>query len=163
MTASCLGGEARDRVGFGGRNPGTHSNHDIFYVCLGVTPYEEPKQPERQSSQESRGPRLPWWLSGWEATCQGRGYGFDPWLGKRSHATEQLSPCATTTEPTFHNHQYLTPLGLEPVYHDEEWPPLAVTRESLHIARKTQCSQKRKKKSRGTVRWADIVMNPVYR
>ena len=25
--------------------------------------------------------------------------GFNPWSGKIPHATEQLSPCATTTEP----------------------------------------------------------------
>ena len=28
-----------------------------------------------------------------------RGYGFDPWSGTISHASEQQSPCATTTEP----------------------------------------------------------------
>ena len=32
-------------------------------------------------------------------TCQCRGHGFKPWSGKIPHATEQLSPCATTTEP----------------------------------------------------------------
>ena len=31
--------------------------------------------------------------------CQCRGHGFEPWSGKIPHATEQLSPCATTTEP----------------------------------------------------------------
>ena len=41
---------------------------------------------------------LPWWHSGWESACQCRGYGFEPWSGKIPHATEQLSPCATTTE-----------------------------------------------------------------
>ena len=25
--------------------------------------------------------------------------GFEPWSGKISHAAEQMSPCATTTEP----------------------------------------------------------------
>ena len=51
------------------------------------------------------------------------------------HAAEQLSPCATTTEPE----------GLEPVlcnkrshynekamHHREEQPPLAITREKAH-------------------------------
>ena len=28
-----------------------------------------------------------------------RGPGFEPWSGKIPHAAEQLSPCATTTEP----------------------------------------------------------------
>ena len=27
------------------------------------------------------------------------GHGFKPWSGKIPHATEQLSPCATATEP----------------------------------------------------------------
>ena len=42
---------------------------------------------------------LPWWLSGKESTCQCRGCGFNPWPGKIPQATEQLSPCATITEP----------------------------------------------------------------
>ena len=28
-----------------------------------------------------------------------RGHGFEPWSGKILRAAEQLSPCATTTEP----------------------------------------------------------------
>ena len=31
--------------------------------------------------------------------ANGRGHGFKPWSGKVPHAMEQLSPCATTTEP----------------------------------------------------------------
>ena len=42
---------------------------------------------------------LPWWHSGQESSCQCRGHGFEPWSGKIPHAAEQLSPCATTTEP----------------------------------------------------------------
>ena len=42
---------------------------------------------------------LTWWQSGWESACQCRGHGFEPWSGKIPHATEQLSLCATTTEP----------------------------------------------------------------
>ena len=42
---------------------------------------------------------LTWWRSGWESACQCRGHRFDPWSGKIPHAAEQLSPCATTTEP----------------------------------------------------------------
>ena len=30
--------------------------------------------------------------------------GFEPWSGKIPHAAEQLSPLATTTEPTHHNY-----------------------------------------------------------
>ena len=29
------------------------------------------------------------------------GPGFEPWSGRIPHAVEQLSPCATTTEPAF--------------------------------------------------------------
>nr|XP_058902079.1 pyruvate dehydrogenase phosphatase regulatory subunit, mitochondrial-like [Kogia breviceps] len=29
----------------------------------------------------------------------GRGHRFEPWSGKIPHAAEQLSPCATSTEP----------------------------------------------------------------
>ena len=53
---------------------------------------------------------LPWWRSGWESACQRRGHGFDPSPGKIPHAAEQLSPCATTTEPVL-------------------WSPLATTTE----------------------------------
>ena len=42
---------------------------------------------------------LLWWRSGWESACQCRGHGFEPWSGKIPHAAEQLSPCATATEP----------------------------------------------------------------
>ena len=34
-----------------------------------------------------------------KTACQCRRHGFDPWSGKIPHAAEQLSPCATTTEP----------------------------------------------------------------
>ena len=34
-----------------------------------------------------------------ESACQCRGHRFEPWSGKIPHATEQLSSCATTTEP----------------------------------------------------------------
>ena len=42
---------------------------------------------------------LPRWLSSKESTCQCRRHGFHPWSRKIPHATEQLSLCATTTEP----------------------------------------------------------------
>ena len=42
---------------------------------------------------------LPWWRSGYESACQCRGRGFNPWSGKIPHADEQLSLCATTTDP----------------------------------------------------------------
>ena len=42
---------------------------------------------------------LPWWFSDWESTCQCRGHGFNPWSRKIPHDMQQLSPCATITEP----------------------------------------------------------------
>ena len=44
---------------------------------------------------------LPWWSSGQESACQHRGHGLSPWCRKGwiPHATQQLSLCATTTEP----------------------------------------------------------------
>ena len=41
---------------------------------------------------------LAWWRRGWESARQCMGNGFKPWSRKIPHATEQLSPCATTTE-----------------------------------------------------------------
>ena len=88
---------------------------------------------------------LPWWRSGWGSACQCREHRFEPWSGKIPHAAEQLGPWATITEPT----------RLEPVlrnkrgrdsersaHHNEEWPPLATTRESPRTETKTQHSHK---------------------
>ena len=44
--------------------------------------------------------RLLWWLSGKEPTCQCWGHRFDHLSEKISHASEQLSLCTTTIEPT---------------------------------------------------------------
>ena len=46
--------------------------------------------------------RLPWWHSGYP-TCQCRGPEFEPLSQKIPRATEQLSLCATTTEPLLQN------------------------------------------------------------
>ena len=75
---------------------------------------------------------FPWWHSGWESACQCRGHGFEPWSGRIPHATEQLGPWATTTEPA-----RLEPVprnkrgrnSERPAHGDEEWPPLAATGE----------------------------------
>ena len=88
---------------------------------------------------------LPWWCSGWESACQCREHGFEPWSGRIPRAAEQLGPCATTAEPA-----RLEPVlrnkrgrdGERPAHRDEEWPPLAVTRESPRTETKTQHSQK---------------------
>ena len=95
---------------------------------------------------------LPWWRSGWESTCQCRGHGFKPWSRKIPHATEQLSPCTTTTEPTCCN--YWSPHARAHAPQQEKPPqwearalqlgvaPFAATRESPRAATKTQHSQK---------------------
>ena len=88
---------------------------------------------------------LPWWCSGWESACQSRGHGFEPWSGKIPHATEQLGPWATITEPArlepvLHNRRGCD--SERPTHHNEEWPPLATTRESPRTETKTQHSQK---------------------
>ena len=88
---------------------------------------------------------LPCWHSGWESACQCRGHGFEPWSGKIPHATEQLSPWATITEPA-----RLEPVlrnkrgrdGERPAHRDEEWFPFAATRESPRTETKTQHSHK---------------------
>ena len=101
----------------------------------------------------------PWWLSGWESACQCRGHGFDPWSGKIPHAAEQMGPWATTTEPArlepvLHNKRGRD--SERPAHRDEEWPPLATTRESPHTETKTQHSQKKKKNL------VEILFNPVF-
>ena len=88
---------------------------------------------------------LPWWRSGWESACQCRGHGFEPWSGTIPHAAERLGPWATITEPAC-----LQPVlrnrracdGERPAHRDEEWPPLAATRESPRTETKTQHSHK---------------------
>ena len=88
---------------------------------------------------------LPWWRSGWEPACQYKGHGFEPWSGKIPHAAEQLGPWATTTEPARLEPVLRNRRGHDserPAHRDEEWPPLAATRESPRTETKTQHSQK---------------------
>ena len=92
----------------------------------------------------SRG--LPWWRSGGESACQCRGCGFEPWSGKIPHATEQLGSWATTTEPARLEPVLRNKRGRDserPVHRDEEWPPLAATRESPRTETKTQHRKKK--------------------
>ena len=88
---------------------------------------------------------LPWWRSGWESACQCSGHGFEPWSGKIPHAAEQLGPWATTIEPARLEPVLRNKRGRDserPAHRDEEWPPLAATRESPRTETKTQHSQK---------------------
>ena len=94
---------------------------------------------------------LPWWRSGWESACQCRGQGFESWSGKIPHAAEQLGPWATTTEPARLDPVLRNKRGRDserPAHRDEEWPPLAATRESPRRETKTQHSHKFKKKKK---------------
>ena len=89
---------------------------------------------------------LPWWHSGWESACQCRAHGFEPWFGKIPHAAEQLGPWATTTEPARLEPVLRNKRGRNserPTHRDEEWPPLAATRENSCTETKTQHSQKK--------------------
>ena len=78
------------------------TSHQFYYILLSrgklLDPAhtQEKRMSQRHKSQKV-GPSLG--FSGWESACQCRGHGFDPWSRKIPHAMEQLSPCATTTEP----------------------------------------------------------------
>ena len=88
---------------------------------------------------------LPWWRSGWESACQCRGHGFEPWSGRVPHAAEQLGPWATIAEPARLEPVLRNKRGRDserPAHRDEEWPPLAATRESPRTETKTQHSHK---------------------
>ena len=88
---------------------------------------------------------LPWWRSGWESACQCRAHGFKPWSGKIPHAAERLSPWATIAEPARLERVLRNGRGHDserPAHRDEEWSPLATTRESPHTETKTQHSHK---------------------
>ncbi|XDA89269.1 hypothetical protein R6Z07F_018904 [Ovis aries] len=65
-----------------------------------------------------------------------RGHVFSPWSGKISCADEQLSPCATATEPACSRASVC----------DERVAPAHPARESLHAATKTPRSQKQRQK-----------------
>ena len=96
-------------------------------------------------SHKIEGLGLPWWRSGWESACQCRGHGFELWSGKIPHAAEQLGPWATTTEPVRLEPVLRNKGGRDserPAHRNEEWPPLAATRESPRAETKTEHSQK---------------------
>ena len=98
---------------------------------------------EMQIKTTMRG--LPWWRSGWESAYQCRGHRFEPWSGKIPHAAEQLGPWATITEPARLEPVLRKKRGRDserPAHCDEEWPPLAATRESPRTETKTQHSHK---------------------
>ena len=97
---------------------------------------------QKLTSREEVG--FPWWRSGWESACQCRGHGFEPWSGKIPHATGQLGPWATVTEPARLEPVLRNKRGRDserPAHRDEEWPPLTAIRESPLTETKTQHSK----------------------
>ena len=88
---------------------------------------------------------LPSWHSGWESAYQCRRHGFGPWSGRIPHAAEQMGPWATITEPARLEPVLRNRRGRDserPTHRDEEWPPLATTRESPRTEMKIQHSHK---------------------
>ena len=71
--------------------------------------------------------------------------GSEPWSGKIPHAAEQLGPWAAITEPAHLEPVLRNKRGRDSerlVHRDEEWHPLAATRESPCTETKTQHSHK---------------------
>ena len=134
------------------------SSHCALYICIMHGPNLPHRQKYllnhksdvllasiRQFLQYNSPLGLPWWRSGWESACQCRGHEFEPWSGRIPHAVEQLGPWATTTEPARLEPVLRNKRGRDderPAHCDEEWPPLAATRESPHTETKTQHSHK---------------------
>ena len=119
----------------------TYKSEIFFYLCL--------LQGERKTDvltgvlKTTTG--LPWWRSGWESACQCMAHGFKPWSGRIPYAAEQLGPWATITEPVRLEPVLRNKRGRDserPAHHNEEWPPLAATRESPRTETKTQHSHK---------------------
>ena len=74
------------------------------------------------------------------------GHGFDPWSGNVPHATEQLSPWATTTELVLQSPGAVSTEPWRPraCALQQEKPPQWQAREKSHAAMKTQHSQKQR-------------------
>ena len=84
--------------------PTKGSNPRLLRLLLwpsGSLPLAPPEKPKNRLG-------LPSWLSGKEFACQFRRLRFSPWSQKIPHATEQLSPCATTIELSLSQWCYLT-------------------------------------------------------
>ena len=97
-----------------------HYNSD--YPLIQTTPFGPEFTPNWWSFIINKGIGLPWWLNGKESACQGRGHGLDPRSGKIIHTSEQLSWCATTTEPVLQSPGAKT---IEPMCHND-WRPCSL-------------------------------------
>ena len=119
-------------------------NKQCFSSTLNLLPEFDHRVSCKLSLNKSKELGLPWWRSGWGSACQCRGHGFKPWSGRIPHAAEQLGPWATATEPARLEPVPRNGRGRDserPTHRDEEWPPLASTRESPRTEMKTQHSQ----------------------
>ena len=88
------------------------------------------KKEKKGMSATAKALGFSWWLSGKESACQCRRHRFNPCSGKIPCASEQLSPCTTTTKlvpyslgvatikPTYHSDWSLQ--ALEPVVDSEK-------------------------------------------
>ena len=120
-----------------------HKNYWMYHLCWILWNREKITHTNYALKHTRWG--LPWWRSGWESACQCRGHGFKPWSRKIPHAVEQLGPWATTTEPVHLEPVLRNKRGRDserPAHRDEEWPPLAASRESPRTEMKNQHSQK---------------------
>ena len=76
------------------------TKHTLQVTCIHITLREAIATVFCWTESEMKA-RRPWWLSGKESACQSGRHGLDPWSGKISHATEQLSSCTAATQPVF--------------------------------------------------------------
>jgi len=58
----------------------------------------KPRIPRSKTHGNMKNARL-LWHSGKESACQHRGHGVNSWSGKIPHASRQLNPWITMTEP----------------------------------------------------------------
>ena len=75
--------------------PSWDRDHSGCWTAMGNKTSQGPHPKVKETNKKFQG--LPWWLSGKESTCQYRRHGFC--TVKITHAVEQPSPRATTTEP----------------------------------------------------------------
>ena len=119
-------------------------------LCCSFSVAANLKLLQSSSKKEYRG--LPWGLSGKESACQCKRHGFDSWSQKIPHASEQLSPCTTTTEPVLQNSRAaaVEPTGrLQPM----------LCNESLNTATREQPLRQEKPAQRGRPSTAEKKQN----
>ena len=115
---------------FNHKNTCFHLKCIIFFLFMALN-----------KSYQAKNMGLPWWYSGLDSTCQCRGHRFNPWSEMIPHATEQLSPCATTAEPLLQGLQATTTEALEPYHlHTALLKPMCL--EPVFHNKRSHCSEK---------------------